>query len=194
MFEAATLEKIVNELLEVPGNKSFRDAIGALARELMRALRLIEKREPRWRRGAPLATWFCYARGRNGPRHLLVALRHDGSTPRLICNPERIRRMGMTGTALIAAAMLAGAMGIATAQTSTTTTSPSATSPGAMKCWDSVTKQVRNETPSTTGSTSNSSTGASGTSTTTSTPSTGAGSTSGTTRPAEAAGLPDCRH
>jgi hypothetical protein len=36
MFEAATLEKIVNELLEVPGNKSFRDAIEALARKLMR--------------------------------------------------------------------------------------------------------------------------------------------------------------
>ena len=34
--EAATLEKIVNELLEVPGNKSFRDAIEALARKLMR--------------------------------------------------------------------------------------------------------------------------------------------------------------
>jgi len=33
--DAATLEKIVNELLEVPGNKSFRDAIEALARELM---------------------------------------------------------------------------------------------------------------------------------------------------------------
>jgi hypothetical protein len=34
--DAATLEKIVNELLDVPGNKSFRDAIEALARELMR--------------------------------------------------------------------------------------------------------------------------------------------------------------
>jgi hypothetical protein len=33
--DAATLEKIVNELLDVPGNKSFRDAIEALARELM---------------------------------------------------------------------------------------------------------------------------------------------------------------
>ena len=31
----ATLEKLVNELLDVPGNKSFRDAIEALARELM---------------------------------------------------------------------------------------------------------------------------------------------------------------
>ena len=34
--EPATLEKIVNELLDVPGNKGFRDAIEALARELMR--------------------------------------------------------------------------------------------------------------------------------------------------------------
>jgi hypothetical protein len=34
--DAATLKKIVNELLGVPGNKSFRDAIEALARELMR--------------------------------------------------------------------------------------------------------------------------------------------------------------
>ena len=34
--EPATLEKIVNELLDVPGNRSFREAIEALARELMR--------------------------------------------------------------------------------------------------------------------------------------------------------------
>ena len=34
--DAPTLEKIVNELLDVPGNKSFRDAIESLARELMR--------------------------------------------------------------------------------------------------------------------------------------------------------------
>ena len=34
--DAATLEKIVNELLDVPGNKSCRDTIEALARELMR--------------------------------------------------------------------------------------------------------------------------------------------------------------
>jgi hypothetical protein len=34
--DAATLEKIVNELLDVPGNRSFRDAIEALARELTR--------------------------------------------------------------------------------------------------------------------------------------------------------------
>jgi hypothetical protein len=33
---ATTLEKIVNELLDVPGNRDFRDAIEALARELMR--------------------------------------------------------------------------------------------------------------------------------------------------------------
>ena len=35
--DAATLEKIVNELLDVPGNRSFRDVIEALARELMRS-------------------------------------------------------------------------------------------------------------------------------------------------------------
>ena len=46
-------------------------------------------------------------------------------------------------------AMLAGGVGIAVAQTSTTTTSPSAASPGSVKCWDSATKQVRNQTPST---------------------------------------------
>jgi hypothetical protein len=32
--DAATLEKIVNELLDVPGNRSFREAIEELAREL----------------------------------------------------------------------------------------------------------------------------------------------------------------
>jgi hypothetical protein len=35
-IDAATLEKVVNELLDVPGNRSFREAIEALARELMR--------------------------------------------------------------------------------------------------------------------------------------------------------------
>ena len=34
--DAATLEKIVNELLDVPGNRSFWETIEALARELMR--------------------------------------------------------------------------------------------------------------------------------------------------------------
>lgn len=34
--DAATLEGIVNELLGLPGNRSFRDAIEALLRELMR--------------------------------------------------------------------------------------------------------------------------------------------------------------
>ena len=34
--DAATLEKVVNELLDVPGNRSFRDEIEILARELMR--------------------------------------------------------------------------------------------------------------------------------------------------------------
>ena len=33
--DAETLEKVVNELLDVPGDKSFRDAIETLARELM---------------------------------------------------------------------------------------------------------------------------------------------------------------
>ena len=32
--DAATLENIVNELLDVPGNRSFREAIEELAREL----------------------------------------------------------------------------------------------------------------------------------------------------------------
>ncbi len=97
--------------------------------------------------------------------------------------------MRMTGIGLIAAAMLAGSMGIAVAQTSTTTPSPSAASPGAMKCWDSLTKQVRNETPSTsTGSSTSPSTSS------TSTGSTASGSASSATKPPEAAGLPDCRH
>ena len=34
--DTATLEKVVNELLEVPGNRDFRNAIEELARELMR--------------------------------------------------------------------------------------------------------------------------------------------------------------
>ena len=34
--DTATLEKVVNELLDVPGNKDFRNAIEELARELMR--------------------------------------------------------------------------------------------------------------------------------------------------------------
>ena len=96
--------------------------------------------------------------------------------------------MRMTGIGMIAAAMLAGSMGIAVAQTSTTTTSPSAAAPGAAKCWDSVTKQVRNEMPgaTSTGSGTSSSTGSS-------TSSTGAASTSSSTKPPEAAGLPDCK-
>jgi hypothetical protein len=98
--------------------------------------------------------------------------------------------MRMTGIGLIAAATLAGSMGLAVAQTSTTTTSPSAASPGTLKCWDSVTKQVRNETPSTSSGTSTSS--MSGTSSGSST-STGAGSST-SAKPPEAAGLPDCRH
>jgi hypothetical protein len=95
--------------------------------------------------------------------------------------------MRMTGIGLIAAAVLAASMGIAVAQTSTTTTAPSAASPGAMKCWDSATKQVRNETPST-------SSGSSTSPSTSSTSSTASGSTSSAMKPPEAAGLPDCRH
>jgi hypothetical protein len=34
--DEATLEKIINEFLDVPGNKSFRDTIEILARELLR--------------------------------------------------------------------------------------------------------------------------------------------------------------
>jgi len=93
--------------------------------------------------------------------------------------------MRMTGIGLIAAAMLAGSMGIAVAQTSTT--SPSAASPGTVRCWDSVTKQVRNEMPGTSTGSSTRSTSGSSTSTT------GAASTSSSTKPPEAAGLPDCR-
>src|SRR5438105_2269277 len=59
--------------------------------------------------------------------------------------------MRITRIGLITAAMLAGGIGIAAAQTSTTTTAPNAG-----KCWDSVTKQVRNETPGTSGSASSS--------------------------------------
>ena len=95
--------------------------------------------------------------------------------------------MRMTGIGLIAAAMLAGSMGIAVAQISTTTPSPSAAAPGTVKCWDSVTKQVRNEMPGTT------STGSGTSSTSGSSSTTGAASTSSSTKPPEAAGLPDCR-
>ena len=34
--DAATLEKVVNELLDVPGNRDFRSAIEERARELVR--------------------------------------------------------------------------------------------------------------------------------------------------------------
>jgi hypothetical protein len=36
MSITAKLEKVINELLDVPGNRSFGEAIEALARELMR--------------------------------------------------------------------------------------------------------------------------------------------------------------
>ena len=100
---------------------------------------------------------------------------------------RRVRRMRITRIGLIAAAMLAGGMGIAAAQTSTTTPSPNAASSGTVKCWDSVTNQVRNETPSSSTSTSGTSTGGASTS------STGEAPSSGSTRPPHAAGLPDCR-
>ena len=105
-----------------------------------------------------------------------------------IRNHEGITRMRMSGIGFIAAAMLAGSMGMAVAQTSTTTTSPRTASPAAGKCWDSVTKQVRNETPST-----GSSSGMSSTSTPTGS-SSSTGSTPSSTKPPEAAGLPDCKH
>ena len=100
--------------------------------------------------------------------------------------------MRIAGTGLLAAAMLTASLGLAVAQTSSTTSpSSSAASPGSVKCWDSVTKQVRNETPSTaSGSSTSPSTSSAGSSTS----STSTGSTSSATRPPEAAGLPDCRH
>src|SRR5438477_1612348 len=120
---------------------------------------------------------FCHGTSKERPPVAPVVLRHGEGSPGLICN-RRIRHMRMTRIGLIAAAALAGSMGIAVAQTSTTTTSPSAASPGSVKCWDSVTKQVRNETPSTnSGSMSGTSTGSTGTGST-GTGSTGTGSTS----------------
>ena len=95
--------------------------------------------------------------------------------------------MRMIGIGVIATTIVAASMGIAIAQTPTTTTSPG-TASGAVKCWDSVTGQVRNETS---GTNSGSSTGTmSGTNTTSS--AAGSTSSSSSTRPAEAAGLPDC--
>ena len=152
------------------------------------------KTEPRWRRGVLFLTrgW----RGTHPDAFCSTTSRRRLAGPHL--QRGRTRRMRMTGIGLIAAAMLAGSMGIAIAQTSTTTTSPSAASPAAGKCWDSVTKQVRNETPSTnSGSMSGTSTGSTGTGST-GTGSTGTGSTStpssGSTKPPEAAGLADCKH
>ncbi len=87
----------------------------------------------------------------------------------------------MTRIAAIAAAAMLAGIGVAAAQTSTTTG----------KCWDSATNTVRNQTTSTTsGSTTTTTTGSGSTSSTSTTP--GMGSTSSTSRPAEAAGLPDC--
>jgi hypothetical protein len=51
-IDAATLEKIVNELLDVPGNRSFRDAIEELARELDSALMSgVQHHSPKMGRG-----------------------------------------------------------------------------------------------------------------------------------------------
>jgi len=96
--------------------------------------------------------------------------------------------MRMTEIGLIAVAILAWNVGSVSAQTSTTTKTPSATTTTstAEKCWDAVTKQVRNETPSTT-SGSTMMTGS------TSSPPTGSTSTSSSTKPPEVAGLPDCK-
>jgi len=100
----------------------------------------------------------------------------------------------MTGIRLIAAAaMLAGSVVAAGAQTSPS--APSAATPGATKCWDSAMNKVRNETTQAPGSTAGS-----GSTTGPSSMSGSAGSASGSagpaaqTRPAEARGLPDCRH
>ncbi len=103
--------------------------------------------------------------------------------------------MAMTRTALIAAAaQLAGGVGIAAAQTSPSTTPSGAAAPGATRCWDPVTKQVRNETaprPST------GSTGMSGSSTASGaakgSATTGSTSSTAQTRPPQAMGLSDCR-
>ena len=136
---------------------------------------------------ATAGLFFATAQPRNGPESLLfpyVTARARRTHPQL----KGYAAMRMSGIGLIAAAMLAGSMGIAVAQTSTTTTSPSAASPAAGKCWDSVTKQVRNETPSTGSSTSGSMSGTSSSST-----GTGSTSTSSTAKPPEAAGLPDCK-
>lgn len=109
----------------------------------------------------------------------------------------------MTRIALIAAAaMLAGGVGVAVAQTPST--SPGASGVQNSRCWDSATKQVRSNpaTGSTTGGSASTSsgttTGSTGTgSSTGSVPSAGAGSSgatsSGTARPVEAMGLPDCK-
>jgi hypothetical protein len=96
--------------------------------------------------------------------------------------------MSMTRIGVIAAAaLLAGGVGIATAQTTTT---PSA-SVNQGTCWDSATNQVRDKTTTQMGSTTS---GGMGSGMTRSSPmSPGADSPTSGSRPAEAAGLPDCR-
>jgi hypothetical protein len=105
----------------------------------------------------------------------------------------------MTGIRLIAvAAMLAGSFVAAVAQTSPSMTAPSAATPGATKCWDSVMDKVRNETIQAPGSTfgSGSTTGPSSMGSSAGAGSSASGSAGPTAeqRPAEARGLPDCRH
>jgi hypothetical protein len=101
--------------------------------------------------------------------------------------------------AIATAAMLAG-VGLAAAQSTTTTSTPSATM-GQTKCWDSATKQVRDMTTqlgstnrATTPSTNTgSSTGNTSGSASSSAGSSSSGSYARDNRPAEAAGLPDCK-
>ena len=138
--------------------------------------------------------FFVRQQARNGSQRLPFA--HVAArTRRTLRNQEGYRRHAYDRNWADSSRDADRSLGIAVAQTSTTTSpSSSATSSATVKCWDSVTKQVRNETPSTsTGSSTKPSTSSTGTSTSSTT--TGStGSTSSPTRPAEAAGLPDCRH
>jgi len=96
----------------------------------------------------------------------------------------------MHGIKLIAAAaMLAGSVVAAGAQTSPS--APSAATPGATKCWDSVMNKMRDETIQTPGSTAGSGSTAAPSS---NMAGSGASGSAAQTRPAEARGLPDCRH
>jgi hypothetical protein len=60
--DAATLEKIVNELLDVPGNRSFRHAIETLTRELIRRVRSrVQRRSPGHAKSASRAAASLFA-------------------------------------------------------------------------------------------------------------------------------------